>query len=197
MADHRYPTLEEFWRRLEVRGVEPDLQEQLRERTRREERGVHRLPAAATVAVMARLLPGTIPPEALASFVDEHYDRQLGRANETVGLLPRDQLIPLGFRVLDEEAGHRHGRSFSDVAPETQDELLSEAERGSLEGPEGFDASTWFRLVRFLALLALGTDPRGMVFMGYPGPSYRTGHVWLDEREIGARVRRRRGYLKL
>jgi hypothetical protein len=33
-----------------------------------------------------------------------------------------------------------------------------------------------------------------MVEMGFPGPSYRTGHVWLDEGEVAARAQRRRGY---
>lgn len=197
MAEQRYPTLEEFWRRLKTRGVEADLQQRLRERAHREERGVHRLPKATTVAVMARLLPGTVPPEALAAFVDEYFDHQLGRANETVGLLPRGELIPLGFAVLDDAAREGRGRPFAELAADQQDELLAAAERGELEGPEGFDASTWFKLVRFLALLALGSDPRGMVFMGFPGPSYKPGHVWLDEGEVAARAERRTGYLQL
>lgn len=193
----RYPTLEEFWKRLDTRDVEPDLRDQLRERTRREEREVRRLPAATTVAVMARLLPRTIPPAALAAFVDEFFDRQLGRCNETAGLLPRDQLIPLGFSLLDDTASGQHGARFADLADDQQDTLLAAAERGEIAGPDGFDSSTWFQLVRNLALLALGSDPRGMVFMGYPGPSYRPGHVWLDEGEVAARAARRRGYLQL
>jgi len=35
------------------------------------------------------------------------------------------------------------------------------------------------------------------VFMGYPGPSYKPGHVWLDEGEVAARAARRKGYLRL
>ncbi len=197
MPEGRYPTLEEFWERLDTRGVEPDLRDQLRERARREERGVHRLPPATTVAVMARLLPGSVPPEAMAAFVDEFFDRQLGRCNETAGLLPRDQLIPLGFSVLDDAAAGRHGARFAELAAEQQDALVAAAERGEITGPEGFDSSMWFQLVRNLALLALGSDPRGMVVMGYPGPSYRPGHLWLDEGEVAARAARRRGYLQL
>lgn len=197
MDESRYPTLEEFWRRLKARGVEEDLQQRLWERARREERGVHRLPKATVVAVMARLLPDTVPPEALAAFVDEYFDHQLGRCNETVGLLPRDELTPLGFEVLDVSARDSGGRPFAELAAGQQDELLAAAERGELEGPQGFDAHTWFKLVRFLALLALGSDPRGMVFMGYPGPSYKPGHVWLEEGEVAARAARRPGYLQL
>lgn len=197
MPEPRFPTMEEFWERLELRGIEPDLGEELRQRTRREQRGVRRLPAATTVAVMARLLPGTIPPEALAVFVDEYFDRQLGLANETVGVLPRERLIPLGFEVLDDAARQRFGRPFKDIRGDQQDVLLAEAEQGELEAQEGFDSSRWFQLVRFLALLALGSDPRGMVFMGYPGPSYMPGHLWLDEGEVASRVARRRGYLQL
>lgn len=158
---------------------------------------MHRLPEAVTVAVMARLLPGTVPPEALAAFVDEHFDRQLGVANETVGLLTRDALIPLGFSLLDERAVGQHGRGFADLPAEQQDELLTAAEAGAVEGPDGFDSSMWFQLVRFVTLLGLGTDPRGMVVMGFPGPSYQPGHVWLDEGEVAARAARRPGYLQL
>lgn len=197
MPDQRYPTMEEFWTRLERRGLEPDLLQQLRERTGRERRGVQRLPEGTTVAVMERLLPGTVPPKGLAVFVDEYFDRQVGMANETVGLLPRQELVPRGFEVLDEASRQRHGQPFADIAGDRQDELLSEAEQGQLAGGGGFDSSTWFQLVRFLALLGLGSDPRGMVFMGYPGPSYQPGHLWLDEGEVAARAARRRGYLTL
>lgn len=196
MPEERFPTLEEFWQRAERRGLEPDLLEALRERTHREERGVRRLPAGTTVAVMSRLLPGTIPPEALAAFVDEHYDQQLGVANETVGVMPREELVPAGFGVIDAAAQARHGRAFADVSDEQQDQILLQAESGELEG-ERFDSSTWFEMVRFLALLGLGSDPRGMVFMGFPGPSYRTGHLWLDEGAVASRAARRKGYLTL
>lgn len=197
MPEPRFPTMEEFWRRLERRRLEPDLQQQLRQRGHRERQGVQRLPAHVTVAVMARLVPATAPPHALAAFVDEYFDQQVGLANETVGVLPRQQLIPLGFATLDDTARQRHGQPFADLADEEQDQLLSQAEQGELPGEEGFDSSTWFELVRFLALLGLGSDPRGMVFMGYPGPSYQPGHLWLDEGEVAARAARRRGYWTL
>lgn len=197
MPEPRYPTLDELWRRLDARHVEDDLRAELRRRATQEDAGVSRLPAATTVAVMARLLPGTIPPEALASFVDRVFDRQLGRADDKAGLLPRERLIPVGFDVLDRTATTEQDRPFADLDAAAQDDLLGRAEKGELQGPEGFDSATWFTRTRALALLGLGSDPRGMVFMGYPGPSYRPGHVWLDEGEVEARARRRPGYLTL
>jgi hypothetical protein len=197
VAEPRYPTLAEFWRRLEIRAVEPDLREELRDRTGREDRGVHRLPATTTIAVMARLLPDTVPAEALAAFVDQHFDAQLGRADDRDGLLPRGELLPLGLRLLDETAGREHRKPFAELDDAAQDALLARAERGELKGRTGFDWSEWFRRLRSLALLALGSDPRGMVLMGFPGPSYQPGHLWLDEPEVAARADRRRGYLWL
>jgi hypothetical protein len=197
VAEPRYPTLEEFWRGLEVRGVEPDLRQELRDRARREDRGVHRLPAATTAAVMARLLPDTVPALALAAFVDEHFDNQLGRADDKDGLPPRDELLTLGLRLLDDTATTERGRPFAELDGAAQDGLLTRAEQGQLEAPAGFDWSVWFRRLRALALLGLGSDPRGMVLMGFPGPSYRPGHIWLDEAEVAARAGRRRGYLWL
>ena len=158
---------------------------------------MHRLPAATTVALMARLLPGAVPPEALAAFVDEHFDRQLGRADDREGTLPRSELLPLGVRLLDDVAEAEHRQPFASLESDEQDALLCRAEAGELEAPAGFDWSIWFRRLRGLALLGFGSDPRGMVQMGFPGPSYRPGHVWLDEGEVAARAARRRGYLWL
>jgi hypothetical protein len=194
MPEPRYPTLEEFWKRLEVRKVEPDLRAQLAQRVSREERGTPRLGAergAVAAAVAARLLPGSaVPPEALASFLDESYDRQLGRGDERAGVAPTAELIPAGLDLLA-------GRNFTQLSESEQDELLAAAERGELEGGERFDSSVWFKRIRGKFLLGYGSDPRAMVQMGYPGPSYQPGHIWLDRGEVAARVKRKPGYLRL
>ena len=192
MSEDRYPTLDEFWSRLSARHVERDLRDEFSRRVDREERGVSRVGAPDTVAAVAgRILPGTdVPPEALAAFVDETFDRQMGRGDEREGILPRDLLIPLGLRVLDEAAGG----SFAALTPEEQDAMLQRAEEGDLAGPEGFDSAQWFSRLRSLVLLAFGSDPRGMVHMGFPGPSYRPGYVWLDQYEVARRAERAPGY---
>jgi hypothetical protein len=200
MPDERYPTLDEFWRRLEVREVERDLREALRERTAREEQGTPRLGAergAVAAAVAARLIPGQVPARALAAFLDWSYDRQLGRGDEQHGTMPTPELIPAGLDALDRHARTRHGRGFAELGEAEQDELLGLAEKGELKGPEGFDSTTWFKRTRGKLLLGFGADPRGMVEMGFPGPSYKPGHIWLDRGEVQARLKRKRGYLKL
>lgn len=198
MPEDRYPTLDEFFERLEVRDVEPDLREELGRRMEREQGSVSRLGDEATVVAVAdRILPGAVPAKALAVFLDENFDKQLGRADDKDGLLPRAELIPAGFRVLDDEARGRHGKSFAEISGEHQDELLGEAERGNLQGPPNFESTTWFKRTRGVLLLAYGSDPRGMVEMGSPGPSYKPGHIWLDQQEVAARVQRKPGYLRL
>lgn len=200
MPDQRFPTEDEFWRRLEARDVEPDLRAALRERTAREKHGTPRLGeerGAVAEAVARRLLPGDVPARALAAFLDWSYDRQLGRGDEAHGTMPTPELIPTGLDVLDRESRRGHGRGFAELDDAQQDELLERAEQGGLEGPDGFDATTWFKRVRGKLLLGFGTDPRGMVQMGYPGPSYQSGHIWLDRGEVQARVKRKRGYLQL
>jgi hypothetical protein len=195
MPDARYPTAEEFWRRLEQRDVEPDLLQALRERTTLEQGPVQRAGAEATVlAVIKRLLPGSqVPARAIAAFLDASFDQQLGRGDERTGSLPRGELVPAGFAALD--AAVEGG--FASCTPERQDELLAQAERGELRGRDGFDSALWFNRVRDLAMLGFGADPRGMVQMGYPGPSYKPGHVWLGNDEVAARAARKRGYLEL
>jgi hypothetical protein len=194
MPDARYPTIDEFEKRLEVRGTEQDLRAELEQRMRREERGTPRLGtgrAAVAAAVAARLLPGSaVPPEALAAFLDESFDRQLGRGDEQSGVMPTPELIPAGLDVL-ERAG------FTSLSAAEQDDLLARAERGELEGGEAFDSSVWFKRIRGKLLLGFGSDPRGMVQMGFPGPSYQPGHIWLDRGEVAARAKRKPGYLRL
>ena len=193
-----YPTFDEFFERLEVRKVQTDLRDELRSRVTRERGSVHRVGSEATVvAVASRILPGDVPPKALAVFLDQTFDKQMGRSDEKRGLMPRAELVPTGFRLIDEEAIRRHGTPFAELAPDRQDTLLGESEKGSLKGPEGFDSAAWFNRVRESFLLAFGSDPRGMVQMGFPGPSYQPGHVWLDPGEVKARTARKRGYLEL
>jgi hypothetical protein len=191
-------SLEEFWAGLEARGVEPDLVETLRARAARDGGPVERVgDRDLVVAVAGRLLPGAVPAGALAAFLDANFDRPLGRGDERVGGLPREELLPAGFAVLDEEARRRHGAAFTELEGPQQDELLRAAERGALSGPERFDAREWFHRVHGLLLLAYGSDPRGMVEMGFPGPSYEKGHVWLTESEVERRAAGARGYLEL
>ena len=203
MPDGRFPNDEEFWRRLEIRGVESDLREALRARLGREALGTPRLGAergSVAAAVARRLVPsGRVSGEALAAFLDWSCDRPLGRGDERVGVLPTPELIPTGLDALTEAAQRRYGKRFAELDGEQQDALLTEAEHGRLElpGRELFDSAIWFKRTRAKLLLGYGSDPRGMVEMGFPGPSYKPGHVWLSRGEINARVARRPGYLWL
>jgi hypothetical protein len=188
-------SLEEFWDGLEARGVEPDLRDQLRSRISEPAGSLERVgDEGVVVAVASRLVPGAVPGRTLAAFLDARFDAQLGRGDERVGLMPRNELIPAGFRVLEDEARRRHGASFSDLPAAEQDRLLSDAESGLIQGPAGFDAEEWFRRVRDLLLLGFGSDPRGMVEMGFPGPSYAKGHVWLGVAEVARRAARAPGH---
>jgi len=198
MDEPRYPTIEEFWQRLDARQVEADLKQTLRDRTTKEQGSVTRVYDEKTVVAFAeRILPGAVPAKALAVLLDETFDKQSGRSDDKYGLLPRAELVPAGFQVLDDSARSRHGQPFAALSGEQKDGLISAAEKGELSGPQGFDSKTWFRRVRESLVSAFGADPRGMVQMGFPGPSYKPGHVWLQRGEIDARVKRKRGYLKL
>jgi hypothetical protein len=197
MPEPRFPTLPEFWQRLDDRGAEPDLRASLEERTTRERAGTPRLGerlGAVAAAVAGRILPGEVPATALAAFFDESFDRQLGRGDEREGAMATPELLPAGLDALDREATKRHGTGFAELPGAHQDALLDEAERGELPGPDRFDSRQWFVRLREKLLLGYGSDPRGMVEMGFPGPSYETGHVWLGSGEVRARTLRRPGY---
>jgi hypothetical protein len=192
-------SVDEFFHRLETRHTEDDLRVELHRRLDREQREVSRIGnATVVVAVCERLLPSdSVPSAALAAFIDEIFDQQTGRGDEASGLMPRERLIPAGFEALNATAQSEHRASFAELDERRQDDLLARAETGDVTGPEMFDSRVWFQRVRELALLGYGSDPRGMVEMGFPGPSYRSGHVWLSERGVRARVERRPGFLEL
>jgi hypothetical protein len=195
MPEQRFPTQAEFWRRLDKRHVEPDLRDELHARAERNDGAVQRVGRHSTVvAFVEQLLPGSaVPASVIAQFLDEHFDEPMGRSDEKAGVMQRAELAKAGFKQLDEAAGG----DFSSISPERQQELLTQAERGQLKGPPGFDSATWFKRLRDLALLGYGADPRGMVQMGYPGPAYQPGHVWLDYGEVQSRANRKPGYLEL
>jgi hypothetical protein len=191
----RYPaSLDEFWDRLNARKLEPDLHRALRERAGRETGAVTRLGDAETVrSVVEALLPGSaVPASVIAEFVDAHFDQQLGRGDERTGIMPRAELVPAGFAALEQAAA----APFHTLAADVRHSLLVDAESGKLAGPPGFDSATWFKRLRDIVLLAFASDPRGMLQMGYPGPSYQPGYLWLAWDAPAARRNRRAGYRK-
>jgi hypothetical protein len=192
----RYPKdLAEFWRRLDRRRLEPDLRRTLEERAARASGEVRRVGDPATVgAFVEALLPGSeVPAAVLAAFLDANFDRQMGRGDERTGTLPRAELIPAGFAALDRAAGE----PFHTLGQAAREQVLASAERGDLPGPEGFDSALWFRRTRDLVMLGFASDPRGMVQMGYPGPSYQPGYLWLGWGGPEARRKHRAGYERL
>jgi hypothetical protein len=196
MTDRRYPAnLEEFWERTETRTLEPDLIAELRERAGRTTGAVQRVASHETaVAVAEAMFPGShVPAAVLAAFLDQHFDSQLGRGDEREGVLPRAQLIPAGFAVLD---GLRD-QPFHVLTDETKAGILMDAEAGRLQGPDGFDSALWFKRTRDVLLLGFGSDPRGMLQMGFPGPSYQSGYTWLSYGSVDARREHKAGHRSL
>jgi hypothetical protein len=190
----RYPNTEEFWQRMDAREVETDLRQEYRDRAARTGGAVTRLGSEATIVAFVRaILPGAaVPPEVLAAFMDANFDRQMGRGDERHGVMPRTELIPAGFAALDAAAGG----AFHALDLARQADILATAERGQLPGPERFDSAQWFKRTRDLALLGYASDPRGMVEMGFPGPSYKPGYLWLAWGGPEARARRRPGHAR-
>jgi len=181
-----------FWDRLDAREVEDDLRAAFRERAARTSGAVSRMGAQASlVAVVEQIFPrAAVPATVIAEFIDTNFDKQMGRGDERHGTLPRVELLPAGLVALDSEAG----APFHSIGPERQRSLLATAEAGKLKGREGFDSALWFARLRELAILGYASDPRGMQEMGFPGPSYRPGYLWLGYAGPDARAKQRPGY---
>src|SRR3954466_14063381 len=130
MPEPRFPTQDEFWRRLDRRKAETDLRDGLKSRASQVDGAVKQLGRASTVtAFVAQLLPGSaVPASVIAQFLDEHFTEAMGRADEKASLMPRAQRATTGFIQLDEAAGG----DFSSLPAQEQQDLMGRAERGEL-----------------------------------------------------------------
>jgi hypothetical protein len=188
MTDVR-ESIHEFWARLHARDVEPDLRATLQQRAQRAGGAVSRVGSASALnAVINCIVPGSaVPAGVIAEFVDANFDRQMGRGDERLRTLPRAELIPAGLALLE-------AANFAAMSTGDQRDMLARAEHGGLPGPDGFDSALWFTRLRELVLLAYASDPRGMTEMGFPGPSYKPGYVWLRWGGADARAKKRPGH---
>ena len=92
-------------------------------------------------AAASRILPTTDTPGATEAGVVVYIDRALTEAYPELAPLYRE-----GCRALDRHARQRSARTFADLAPEAQDEVLSSFEAG--EAPDFRRASLFFETLR-------------------------------------------------
>jgi Gluconate 2-dehydrogenase subunit 3 len=110
------------------------------------------------------------------------HDRRDGYRYE--GMPPQRDAWRLAIRGFDQTAQILHGRTFKELDPAQQDEVLNAVESGKAGGSawERFSAARFFKSVLCVSVVrAYYSHPTAWSEIGYSGPSSPRGHVriWI------------------
>ncbi len=134
-------------------------------------------------AVLSRLIPeDDLGPGALEAGVLTFIDRQLSSSQAHLR-----RAYAGGIDGLDEFARRRTGRTFAELPPQAQDDVLRGLETAAEDGPPA-ELRAWFELVLADCVDGFLSDPMyggnrdgaGWKLIGYPGPSL----VWTEQEQV-------------
>ena len=140
---------------------------------------------ATLKAVCGRILPQPAgrPAVPLAAFVDLKLWENRRDGWRHAQLPPQDEAWRRGLKALDAEAQARRGRTFAELEPEAQDELLKDMQAGRLAHPAwaGMPPAIFFS-DRVLSDIthAYYAHPTAWSEIGFGGPASPRGYVRMD-----------------
>ncbi|MGG1517231.1 gluconate 2-dehydrogenase subunit 3 family protein [Paenibacillus oryzisoli] len=73
--------------------------------------------------------------------------------------IERHELITMGLNTLEETSKTKHSKSFTELAPEEQDTILTSMEKGEINVVNGITGKTFFNLFRVLVMEGVYSDP--------------------------------------
>ena len=156
--------------------------------------------AAVLRAALGRMLPGKDEDGVdLAGFVDWALDKPLGRGDRRKGMPPDDILIRRGVVGIEETAWIMFGKPFHRLREFHQDDVLREIQSGAAKGEIWMEVppQRFFTKLMLKAVTGYFSYPPTWMRMGFPGPSYPEGYVWIGQKEIMARRRHFPGWKTL
>jgi gluconate 2-dehydrogenase gamma chain len=131
-------------------------------------------------AVTGRIIPTDHEPGAIEAGCVNFIDKAL--AHEDAKLKP---LYEKGLAALDRVSQQKLGKSFVELTPEQQDDILAAVESGKAEGwpSSGVGAAEFFATVRMHTIVGFLADPKyggnrdyaGWKVVGYPGGGHHLG----------------------
>lgn len=185
-----------------MQNWDPETRAMLLERM---ERGYHRevlekiRPHEAEIlqAVLDRLIPQTEHEKIdLVSFLDWAIGKPLGRGDREEGLPPEEELFRRGVNGIEESSMGMYSHSFVGLRKDEMDEVLTAIQEGRAPG------NTWkeipqvkfFKRILSKALIGYCAHPFVWMRMGFPGPSFPEGYIWIEEKEVLQRKKHFRGW---
>ncbi len=141
-------------------------------------------------AVLSMLIPQRADERIdLAGFLDWAVNKPLGRGDRRADMPAEDVLFHRGLEGIQETSREMFGRRFEELEPEKQKTVLEMIQRGLAKGETWDSIPSHFFFTRLLskALIGYCAHPFAWMRMGFPGPSYPEGYVWITQHEIRAR----------
>ncbi|MCC6347423.1 MAG: gluconate 2-dehydrogenase subunit 3 family protein [Nitrospirales bacterium] len=143
-------------------------------------------------AALGRMVPQE-PGEQidLVGFVDWAVGKPLGRGDRQEGLPSEEILFSKGIAGIQETAREMFKSDFTVLKEHERDEVLTTIQEGSAKGRtwEEIPSRQFFIKLLIKAVTGYCAHPFAWMRMGFPGPSYPEGYVWITRPEIRARRR--------
>jgi hypothetical protein len=146
-------------------------------------------------AALERLIPQREEID-LVGFIDWSVGRPLGRGDRRAGMPDELTLFHLGLEGLDQSAMSEHGATFESLDASQRDLILHAVQRGAAAGEiwERIPSSLFFERFYSKALHGYFAHPRVWARIGFMGPAYPEGYLWLAADEVRMRHERRAGW---
>jgi hypothetical protein len=151
--------------------------------------------AATLGAMLQRLIPQEEGVD-LVGFLDWATGRPLGRSDRQPGMPDEPELFRLGLQGINQTSLARFGSHFRELPGTQQDEVLQAIQEGQAEGEIWKRIPSKYFFIRFYgkALMGYFAHPKAWMRIGFPGPSYPEGYLWVNIGQVRQRHRRQPGW---
>ena len=151
-------------------------------------------------AMLDRLIPQEGSEKVdLVSFMDWAIPNPLGYGDRQEGMPDGATLIREGLKGVDQAAGSAFaGRLFLDLSDAEKDQVLMSIQQGSAEGEmwKSIPCKEFFRRLMQKAVAGYCAHPNTWMRIGFYGPAYPEGYVWVSGHEVRARHGKKAGHLR-
>ncbi|MHB1001403.1 MAG: gluconate 2-dehydrogenase subunit 3 family protein [Armatimonadota bacterium] len=134
----------------------------------------------------------------LVGFMDWAIPNPLGFGDRQENLPGEPTLFREGFKGIDETSQYMFaGRKFADLTETEKDRVISAIQEGKPEGDtwNNISSTIFFKKLMQKAIAGYCAHPKTWVRIGFYGPAYPEGYIWISRREVKARHDKKPGYL--
>ncbi|MBM3925670.1 MAG: gluconate 2-dehydrogenase subunit 3 family protein [SAR202 cluster bacterium] len=153
--------------------------------------------ATTLAAILQRLIPQDEGID-LVGFLDWAVGKPLGRGDRQPDMPDEPELFHQGLQGISQTAQAKFSKPFLQLSLDQQDEVLRSIQKGHAEGQvwQRIPSSAFFLRLYAKALMGYFAHPKAWMRIGFPGPAYPEGYLWLTAGQTKQRHRRQPGWDK-